>query len=496
VDHRAVFELAKSHGWATGGPKVDPAVVFGGHASNVASDVPVAPVPQPQATPATVEATEMPGTESALAQAFAAAAPAVLRWTPTHEWMVRAPGAPVWAPDDMLARYRLMRATAQAAGMGQTATTIKSLGSHRTIKNALAEAASYTVLQVLPQHWDAVAHEINTPGGVVDLRSGSMRCHAPSDLHTKVTACSMQDGPRPLWDAYLARAFNRDPATIEFIQRSIGVWLTGEHASNVKVFWYLWGPGDSGKSILTDTISRMMGSYSRMLAPAALIKSPNGKHSTDIAMLEGCRLAVTSELPDGEPLDQALLKALTGEFSTSARGMRENARDIEMRQSHVLAGNHKMRLPGGDRALGRRLLLVPMLNSIPLHEQDAELLVKLQHEWPAILAWAVEGARRWFADGGGKRGLRVPSWVQRESDEYILEENDVALWISECCEAGETYATRVADMYQSFRSWKAQRGEPCAAIKTFSTRLDDAGVKKAKRSVMFVEGLRLRGLLA
>lgn len=494
VDHRAVFELAKDHGWATGGPKVDPAVVFGGaHAQQSAQGVPV--VPAPQSATAAVAVTEMPGTESALAQAFAAAVPDVLRWTPTHEWMVRAPGAAVWAPDDMMVRNRLMRAVAQNAGMGQTASTIKTLGSYRTVVNAIKEAATYECLQVLPQRWDEHGWELNTPGGVVDLRTGTMRCHAPSDLHTKVTGCPMQDGPRPLWDAYLARAFNGHTETIEFMQRSIGVWLSGTYARDVKTFWYLWGPGDSGKSIMTDTISAIMGSYARVLAPSALIKHSGAQpHSTDIAMLLGSRLAVTPELPDGEPLNQSLLKGLTGETNYSARGIAKDATDIPMRQSHVLSGNHKMRLPGGDRALGRRLLLVPMLNSIPLHEQDAELLSKLRAEGPAILAWAVEGARKWFAEGCGKRALRVPAWIQRESDEYIMEENDVMLWISECCEYGETYSARLMDLYASFKSWKAQRGEPAAAIKTFSVRLDDAGVRKVKRSIMYAEGVRLRGL--
>lgn len=492
VDHRAVFELAKDHGWGSGGPRVDPASVFAGgvHADHVAQSAPVSPAQQ-----SAVAVTEMPGTESALAQAFAAAVPDVLRWTPTHDWMVRAPGAPVWVPDDMMVRNRLMRAVAQNAGMGQTASTIKTLGSYRTVTNAIKEAATYECLQVLPQRWDEHGWELNTPSGVVDLRTGTMRQHARDDLHTKVTGCALQDGPRPLWDAYLARAFNRDPETIEFIQRSIGVWLSGTYARDVKTFWYLWGPGDSGKSIMTDTISSIMGSYARVLAPSALIKHSGAQpHSTDIAMLAGSRLAVTPELPDGEPLNQALLKGLTGEMNYSARGIAKDATDIPMRQSHVLSGNHKMRLPGGDKALGRRLLLVPMLNSIPLHEQDAELLGKLQREWPAILAWAVEGARRWFADGCGKRALRVPAWIQRESDEYIMEENDVALWISECCEYDPAHSARVMDLYASFKSWKAQRGEPAAAIKTFSVRLDDAGVKKVKRSIVYAEGLRLRGL--
>lgn len=492
VDHRAVFVAAREFGWGTGTAKVDPSTVFGGTPPAPAAQASAMPLPPAAAPIAEVAAvTEMPGTESALAQSFAVAAHGNLVWSPGHGWLVRA--GPVWKPDELERRHLLMREVCRAAGQGQAAATLKALGKYATARSALNEAATYPLLQVAREDWDATPYELNTPEGVVDLRTGNSRAHDASDRFLKVAAAHPVDGPRPLWDAFLDFAFDGDQDTIEFLQRSMGCWLTGIPASVVKSFWYLVGPGDTGKSVITDTLYAMLGSYARVLSPDAILMPRGGqRHPADLALLEGYRLSITSELPDGEPLNQPLMKSLTGDEQISARTMGKDPRDIAMRHSMVMSGNHKLRLPGGDKALGRRLLLVQMNHQIPLEKQDAQLLAKLRSEWPQIMAWAVEGARKWLGEGAGRQSLRVPAHIQRASDDYIAEENDVAVWVDECCERHVLYSVKAVDAYNSFRAWKALRGEPAAAYKTWFNRANTVpGVAFAKRSVSVMLGVRL-----
>jgi putative DNA primase/helicase len=56
------------------------------------------------------------------------------------------------------------------------------------ITAALTESAPY--LQVSVDQLDADGFLLNTPGGTVDLRSGTVRPHEPADFITKVTGCS------------------------------------------------------------------------------------------------------------------------------------------------------------------------------------------------------------------------------------------------------------------------------------------------------------------
>ncbi len=57
----------------------------------------------------------------------------------------------------------------------------------------------------------------------------------------------------------------------------------------------------------------------------------------------------------------------------------------------LIAGNHRPGLRNVDEAVRRRLHLIPFTVTIPAEERDTELPIKLQHEYPAILQWMIEG---------------------------------------------------------------------------------------------------------
>lgn len=464
--------------------------VRGAVSTRVLQDRPPATVPGVPASGEEWTPTQMDGTEAALAVEFAKHARGRLAWSPVLDWVVRA--GPVWEPDETLQRERAMRRVCDTAKDGQVASTVKTLGKHSTVRAALNEARSDPRLQVTADAWDADPMALNTPGGVVDLRTGVMRPHAEGDHFLKVTAVAPASGMPERWLRFLTETFQGDAAMLEFMQRSIGYWLSGDRSA--KVFWYLWGHGDTGKSVLMDTLGALIGSYGHVLAPDAIIEQRSGaRHPADIAKLDGKRLATTAELPSGAHLNQALLKNLTGDRTVSARGMGENPRDIILSHKHVLSSNHKVQLPGGDQALERRLLLVPFRNRVPLARQDPDLLEALLAEGPGILAWAIEGAAKWHRDGGGKLGLRVPASVAGETAAYMREENDVAQWFDECCRFDPVGLTTSAEAYGSYRLWKQARGASVESQKVWAPRLlaSEPRLQPVKASTMRYRGMVL-----
>jgi putative DNA primase/helicase len=60
-----------------------------------------------------------------------------------------------------------------------------------------------------------------------------------------------------------------------------------------------------------------------------------------------------------------------------------------------IGGNHKPELRGVDEAIRRRLNRIPFIVTIPEGGRDLLLPDKLRAEWPAILAWAIEGCLEW-----------------------------------------------------------------------------------------------------
>lgn len=95
----------------------------------------------------------------------------------------------------------------------------RSLSSPR-LKAAIELARSDRRLAVDPTTFDADAHLLNTPSGVVDLRSGDLLAHDSSRLMRSITAAAYNPNATcPLWEASLLRAMGGDAELVAYLQR-------------------------------------------------------------------------------------------------------------------------------------------------------------------------------------------------------------------------------------------------------------------------------------
>ncbi|MBS0426372.1 MAG: hypothetical protein JSR41_03680 [Proteobacteria bacterium] len=373
------------------------------------------------------------------------------RWSPGLGWMVD--DGVVWARDDALHRFdlarRVCRAVAATCGP-KSDSDAKRISSAKTVHATLVLAQADRNMVVPTNLWDADPLLLNTPNGVVDLRTGNLRARG-IEFVTQATAVGPDfTASCPIWLRFLEQVFLGDAQMIEFMQRSMGYWITGSVSE--QVLHFLHGQGSNGKSVLSDLVKWITGSYGIKLAATALMQAKGERHPTELAQLRGKRLALSSELAENDFFNDALLKELTGDATLSARFMRGDFFEFPMTQKHVIVGNFKPRLRGGDPAIARRMLLVPFNATFTGSAKDKFLLDKLKAEGPAILAWMVRGAEKW-----SKEGLAVPASVQAASASYMAAMDDLRLWMSEACEMkGES---RAKDLYASFSSWKKARGE-------------------------------------
>ena len=245
--------------------------------------------------------------------------------------------------------------------------------------------------------WDAESWLLNTPRGVVDLRTGLIRDARREDYCTKITATG-PGGECPLWLEFLGRITGGQVELQRFMQRMAGYILTG--VTNEQALFFLYGTGANGKSVFVNSISGAMGDYAKTAPIEAFIASKNEHHPTDIAGLQGARLVTSVETEDGRRWAESKLKALTGGDPMAARFMRQDYFTFTPQFKLVVAGNHKPGLRTVDEAMRRRFNLLPFTVTIPASERDAELGDKLRAEWPGILQWAIEGcfgvAARWI----------------------------------------------------------------------------------------------------
>ncbi len=318
--------------------------------------------------------------------------------------------------------------------------------------------------------WDRHPMLLNTPGDCYDLATG-LPVSRTGLLFTQVTGIAPARMATPVWEKFISEVFDNDVEAIEFIQRLAGYCLTGSTIEQ-KLF-FLYGAGSNGKNVLIDVLKAIAGRYGHNLPSEALMTAKHERHPTTLAALQGKRLAISSEIEESAHSAEARIKQLTGDAELTARYMRGDEFTFPVTHKHVLAGNFKPRLKGDDFAMQRRMVLVPFTQQFTGTRKDERLPEKLKAEYPGILAWAIEGARKWATDG-----LRIPTAIVESSKEYMAEQDDLALWVEECCNVGDGLRCKSSDLFTSYNHWKQRNGENAGSGKNFSQRLERKFAKK------------------
>ena len=422
------------------------------------------------------------GSDLALSDEFARAAAGVLRWTPGLDWMTNVGSH--WESDRHLMRFTMAKKVCRSAAgepdNEKQARGICSAATHAALLN-LARSADGIITGL--DDWDCHPMLLNTPGGVIDLKTGK-EVSRDGLLFTHVAGVAPMPMPTPIWDRFLSEVLDGDIEQVEFIQRLGGYCLTGS-LEEQKIF-FLFGSGANGKSVLLDVLRALGGRYSHNLPSEALTTNKSEGHPTMFAALHGKRLAISSEIEEGAHWAEARMKALSGDETLTARFMKKDFFTFRMSQKHLIAGNFKPRLKGDDFAMSRRMVLIPFTQRFEGARRDKQLPEKLKAEYPGIMAWFIEGARKWR-----ESGLAIPSAISDASREYMAEQDDIGLWVASCCQEVKGARERASRLFTSFNGWKTRNGEHAGSSKTFYQRMERIYDKKRAGGGCDYVGLRL-----
>ncbi len=343
------------------------------------------------------------------------------------------------------------------------------LGAAATIWSVAKLAGADPRHAVSADQLDADPWSLNTPGGVIDLRTGSTRAHDAHELHTKITAAAPA-GDCALFAATLERS-QPDPEVRDYLQRLAGYALTGSSREHVLSFW--WGGGRNGKGTLIHALRRAMGDYGLEVASEILMESHHDRHPTELAVLRGARLVVASEIDAGRRWNESRLKRLTGGDPISARYIGKDLFEFEPSHTLVIVGNSKPGLRQVDEAMRARLHLVEFGVTIPENERDPAMPEKLAAEYGGILNWAIAGCVDWLA-----KGLKAPEAVRTATDAYLAGEDMLQTWIDECTERSGQITLAAA--HRSYRDWCERNGASVLGRNTFGDQLEARGYRRAK----------------
>ncbi|WP_338834089.1 phage/plasmid primase, P4 family [Bradyrhizobium septentrionale] len=327
---------------------------------------------------------------------------------------------------------------------------------------------------------DADPWLFNTRNGTIDLRTGYIENHDPSDLLTQISPVAADRSAKcPLFKAFLKRITDNDKRLMRYIRKAVGYSLTGQ--TKEQVFFFCYGrSGSNGKSTLINLIRDMFGDYGCHTPTETLMtKQYDNAISNDQARLAGVRMVTAVEANFNRHLDEAKIKAMTGGEKITARFMRQEFFEFAPQFKLWLVANDRPRVRGTDTALWRRIRVIPFNVEIPLAEQNKELSAKLSNEWPGILAWAVRGCIDWQ-----KEGLNPPAAIRQAGEEWTKAADHLNQFVSEMLVEEPDNNVAAQSMYDHYSQWCSRNGEATLSMIKFKEALitvHNIGHKRTRR---------------
>lgn len=377
------------------------------------------------------------------------------RWGRWHHWT-----GSYWREDRTLVSLNLAREfcrrVARSANKGA-----KALASARTVSNVSALVRADQRIAATTEQWDTDPWLMGTPGGTIDLQRGIVRANGVTDYITRVAAVT-PGGDCPLWLDTLHKICGNNQDLVDYFQRISGYFLTG--SVREEMMFFLHGEGGNGKGTFIETLGYVCGDYATTVAMSTLIMTKHSEHPTEIAKLCGSRLAVASETNDAARWNAAKIKLLTGGDALTGRFMRGDYFDFPPTHKLVVSSNKRPMLGRVDNAIARRTVMIPFNTTFAL--PDKTIKERLRAEAPGILAWQVDGCLSWQ-----RWGLRAPDVVERATQEYLHDQDDIQMFIDECCEEDLSARTSSTQLYMAWQEWSQRNGVYPGSKKDFTQRM-------------------------
>jgi putative DNA primase/helicase len=366
----------------------------------------------------------------------------------------------------------------------------------RSKRSAVVADARHQVT-VKAEIFDKDPDLINTPTGVVDLRTGELRDHDRTLFMTKCTRAPYKgaDHEHPMW----TKAVEAVPEDCrDWVQMFMGQGCTGMLNTEGRLL-LLDGDGENGKGVLTNEGAVWaLGDYAVVLSESLLLAN-SGQHPTEKMALRGARLTLIDETPEARRLDtQRLKKLLDQPVLAGARYLYKEEMRVELTHTMIVSTNYVPAVTEYDHGTWRRLVrlrmpmkfvaasqLAPKGRRLPTERLgDPELKMALKEDedvQAACLAWLVCGAMKWYASGRCQPKGDEPARILADTKAWRADGDMVMNYFDEFLEHREGGHVVASEIYAHFVAWAETQGHKPWSSNTFDKRfLQHDVIKGAK----------------
>ena len=372
----------------------------------------------------------------------------------------------------------------------------KALCSRTRIESVLTLATKGTELALSGQEWDKDPYLLVVRNGTINLESGKLQPGMPGDYVRTVANANWEgDAECPRWIQFLDEIFGGNQELVDFMQRLFGYAITGLSTEHVLAVFH--GEGRNGKDTMLEALSSVLNGWAGPVSTDILINTggSTGAATPHLMGLRGKRLAWCSETNEGQRLDAAQVKLITGGGAIPCRGLYQKATSFVPHHLLCLITNSKPHADARDYALWKRMLLIPFTQSfvreiedpdnLDEHLADKYLREELVEESDGILQWLVEGTKEYLT-----KGLMEPDSIIAATTEYRSEEDTLSLFVDEICRIGSEYTIAASALYQQYKTWLELNslGRPMSST-AFGRRMGKQFERGRKSSGKFYYGV-------
>jgi P4 family phage/plasmid primase-like protien len=251
-----------------------------------------------------------------------------------------------------------------------------------------------------------------------------------------------------------------DPVLREYVMTLYASCLEG--ANREQKFYIMTGVGSNGKSKMVELMTKTFGEYQETIGTTALTRKrpDSGAANPDLVVLKCKRFVSMSEPDEGEKINTASMKQLSGEDTVKARALFQDQDQFVIMAKIFMLCNDLPPVSSTDGGTWRRLRVIPHVARFVdadkptdpanhVYHKDIMLDGKISRWRPAFAAILV-----WYYEHRYLRGgLKEPAQVMAASEKYKEENDAFAAFAQECLVRELGAEVKLHDLLTRHKDW-------------------------------------------